>query len=106
MDWVNLLVLAVVSFIQNMAFTWSSRSRNSGNPRYHFFVALTSNGVWFICQVFIIKNVWKAIMAGDMITVIIAGLIYVLFTSSGSAFMMSLLLKGKAESGKNAVGAK
>ena len=95
----------MVSFIQNMAFTWSSRSRNSGSPRYHFFVALTSNGIWFICQVFIIKNVWASIMAGDIWTVVIAGAVYVLFTSSGSAYMMKVLLAGKAESGRRAVGA-
>ncbi len=43
-------LLVVVSFIQNMAFTWTSRSRNSGDPAYHRFAAWSSNGVWFLAQ--------------------------------------------------------
>jgi hypothetical protein len=35
----DLLLLAVVSFVQTMAFTWVSRSRNSGDPSYHRYAA-------------------------------------------------------------------
>ena len=100
----DLGILACVAFIQNMAFTASSRSRNSGDPIYHFKVALWSNGIWFICFTFIMKNIWEALLVGDIATIAIVGLVYVLATSAGSSFMMKVLLK--KEKGKRQVGAK
>jgi len=99
----SLATLAVVAFIQNMFFTWSSRSRNSGDPAYHRKVAWGSNGVWYLCQMLIIKQVWSAIRAGDVALVAIAGLVYIVATSEGSVLMMKWLLK--KESGKRKVGA-
>ena len=99
----NLLVLGAVAFIQNMFFTWSSRSRNSGDPGYHRKVAWGSNGVWYLCQMLIIKQVWSAIQAGNMALVALAGLVYVIATSEGSVFMMRWLLK--REKGDRRVGA-
>ena len=100
----DLVILSCVAFVQNMAFTWSSRSRNSGDPRYHFKVAGLSNGIWFVCFTFIMKSLWDALLAGDILTVVIVGLDYTFFTSLGSAFMMKILLK--KEKGKRQVGAK
>jgi uncharacterized membrane protein YecN with MAPEG domain len=93
-----------VAFVQNIFFTWSSRSRNSGDPNYHRKVAWGSNGVWFICQVLIVKQIWTAINAGSWWVVIIAGIVYVFATSEGSAAMMRWLLK--REKGKKRVGAR
>ena len=100
----TLVLLAVVSFIQNMAFTWVSRSRNSGDPNYHRRAAWCSNGIWFICQVLIIKAVWQDVMSGNWIFVIFAGLVYVACTTEGSVLMMKILLK--KETGKQQVGAR
>ena len=101
---ITLVLLAIVSFIQNMAFTWTSRSRNSGDPTYHRKAALASNGVWFLCQVLIVKNLWQAINTGNWMFVFIAGLVYVISTAEGSVLMMKILLK--KETGKRQVGAK
>jgi len=60
-----LLLLAAVSFVQNMAFTWSSRSRNSGDPSYHRYAAWGSNGVWFICNMLNVKIMWEPLMNRD-----------------------------------------
>ncbi len=99
-----LVALAGVSFVQNMAFTLVSRSRNSADTVYHFFCALASNGVWFVCQVLIVKNIWSAIARGEWWYALLAGLIYTIFTAQGSTLMMAWLLK--KESGKRRVGAR
>lgn len=99
-----LVLLGVVSFFQNMCFTLSSRSRNSGDPFYHFKCALGSNGVWFICQVLIVKSIWTSINQGEWFYVIAAGLVYTAMTALGSYFMMKILLK--TEKGKKRVGAR
>lgn len=96
--------LAVVSFIQNMAFTASSRSRNSGDPMYHFWIAGTSNGIWFICHILVWKQIWDAVSSGNHYWLVVVGSVYIVCTSAGSSLMMWLMLR--KESGKRRVGAK
>jgi len=98
-----LAALAVVAFIQNMFFTLVSRSRNSADPSYHRKCAWGSNGVWFICQVMIVKNIWQAIADGQWWYAFFAGVVYSLATTEGSVLMMKRLLK--TEKGKRRVGA-
>jgi len=90
-------VLIVTLFIQNMAFTWTSRSRNSGDPSYHRFAAWASNGVWFIAQVFVVKLIWEPLMDGQFLYVAVGGIVYILSTTEGSVFMMRLLLGHETE---------
>ncbi len=103
-NWWILPILAVVSFIQNMSFTWTSRSRNSGDPSYHRYAAWCSNGIWFACYVLILKAVWGAIERGEWWFVALSGVIYIVCTAEGSVLMMKLLLK--REEGKRRVGAR
>jgi len=98
-----LILLAIVAFIQNMFFTLVSRSRNSQDPNYHRYCAWGSNGVWFICQVMIVKNIWTAIHAGQWWYALAAGIVYSLATTEGSVLMMKRLIK--TERGKRRVGA-
>jgi hypothetical protein len=100
----GLSALAVVAYFQNMVFTWSSRSRNSGDPKYHRHAAWCSNGIWFVCQVLIVKHIWDAINKGAWWYVAVAGLIYTIATAEGSVCMMKILLK--KEKGKKCVGAR
>jgi putative flippase GtrA len=86
------IALALVSFIQNMAFTFTSRSRNSGDPSYHRKAAWGSNGIWLVNQIFLVKIIWEPVMSGDWISVAIAGIIYIIFTTEGSVYMMKLML--------------
>ena len=95
--------LAVISFIQNMAFTASSRSRNSGNPTYHFKIAVASNAIWFACHILVWKQIWDAIQNDNLIWLVVVGFIYVVSTSAGSSAMMSYMLK--REDGDKKVGA-
>lgn len=106
--WISLLVLAVAAFFQNMAFTWVSRSRNSGDPSYHRYAAWASNGVWFITQFFVWKTVWPLLMNDLTIAslgrLLIIAVVYIVSTAEGSVLMMKILLK--REAGKRRVGAR
>jgi len=93
MDILTLSMLALVGFIQNMAFTAVSRSRNAGDVWYHFRIALVSNSVWFICNFFILfGTMLKAVTSGDTFGAIITLLVYSVFTALGSVFMMAIQL--------------
>lgn len=100
----EIAALGVVAFIQNMAFTWVSRSRNSGDPGYHRYAAWCSNGIWFAANVLIWRQVWSAIETGEWWRLAVAGVVYVIATSEGSVLMMRILLK--TEKGKQRVGAR
>lgn len=98
-----LAFLFVVAFGQNMAFTWVSRSRNSGDYNYHRWAAVCSNGVWLACQLFIWGNIWAAFTSKEFLDLIPLFLVYTAATTEGSVFMMRILKK--VESGKRKVGA-
>ena len=94
-------VLVVVLFIQNMAFTWTSRSRNSGDPSYHRFAAWASNGVWAIAQGFVAANIYTPITSmiqantldgSEIAKIVLTILVYSIATSEGSVFMMKINL--------------
>ena len=69
MEWYYFIVLGIVAFIQNCFFTFTSRSRNSGDPNYHRYAAWGSNGVWYICQIFFVGLIWKPMMNGEWLVV-------------------------------------
>lgn len=103
----TLVLLAAVCFAQNMAFTASSRSRNSADPEYHRKVAWCSNGIYLLAQLVVWKHLWAAFTAGTIIgwiLVVPMVIVYVIFTAEGSVFMMRRMLK--TEKGKREVGAK
>lgn len=93
----SLWLLVLLSFLQNATFTLSSRSRNSGDPKYHFVVALFSNGFW----VLVIRELINSFETHE--PGLVMGL-YVLFTSLGSAAMMWFSAR-YLERGKRKVGA-
>lgn len=105
--WWEMLGLAFVAFIQNMVFTWVSRSRNSGDPYYHFPIALLSNSIWFICSfIFILPKMIDIYVnnEGDITTAIVVFAVYNLSTAIGSTVMMIRLLN--KETGKQRVGSR
>lgn len=102
--YVLLPVLAAVAFVQNMAFTAVSRSRNSGDVAYHRRCAYASNGIWFITQVAIFGVLFQALTTGSFLKVGLVAVVYVLATTEGSCTMMRRMLK--TETGKRKVGAR
>lgn len=101
--WLQLGLLACVAFVQNMAFTWVSRSRNGGDPSYHRYASWCSNGIWFLTTLLIWNSLWTALTNGDWWRIAATGIVYIIATTEGSVLMMRILLK--TESGKRKVGA-
>jgi hypothetical protein len=101
--WALLPLLGAVAFVQNMAFTAVSRSRNSADVDYHRRCAWASNGVWFVTQVLIFGVLFQALTTGDPLKIAAVGIVYVLATTEGSCFQMARMLK--SETGKRKVGA-
>lgn len=99
----DLVLLFSLGALQNAAFTWSGRSRNSGDVTYHALAALFSNGLWFLMTVVIWERLWASVIGGDWQAVAMTGFIYVAGTVLGSCSMMWLLLK--TETGRRRVGA-
>ena len=91
-----LTTLAGLGYVQNMAFTWASRSRNQSDPDLHRWAALTSNSIFFVVNVLIWGQLWKALTTGEVWKIVATGLVYTISTTEGSVQMMKVLIsKGK-----------
>lgn len=102
--WLLLIALFPVAYLQNMAFTAVSRSRNAGNVAYHRRCAWLSNGIWFVTQFFFMGTVLPSLIRGEWWKVVLVFFVYVIATTEGSCAMMARLLK--TETGDKRVGAR
>lgn len=97
MTGVQMLFWALLLVLQNAAFTWVSRARNSGSLGYHAIAAVFSNGIFFATQFILIAAV--AIKDLSAAQAIQAGAVYIASTVTGSVLMhyvsMRWLEKGK-----------
>jgi hypothetical protein len=98
----NLILWFLLLVLQNAAFTWVSRARNSGSIGYHAIAAVFSNGIWFVSQFLLISMVAKPGMPLEEIT--LYGIFYVLGTVIGSLLMHWISMR-YMESGNRKVGA-
>lgn len=98
---ITLLFLVPIPFIQNMAFTWVSRSRQGGDPEHHRKAAWASNGIWAIAQAFVAANIYTPITtmiqdatldSTQIAKIVLTILIYAIATAEGSVFMMKINL--------------
>lgn len=87
-----MMLLAVLCFIQSATFSWSGRSRTSGHVLWHWLAAIFSNSTYFVTTVTVWKSIWEALTTAEWSTVVVTGIIYVIFTSLGSATMMKFLI--------------
>jgi hypothetical protein len=95
------LLWALLLIVQNMAFTWVSRARNSKSIGYHAIAAVFSNGVWFASQFILIGIVATKLHSwGEIIG---AASIYIVSTVIGSVLMHHISLK-YLEKGKRQIG--
>jgi hypothetical protein len=95
----SLIPFAILSYIQNMAFTWSSRSRQSNDPNYHRKASWASNGIYYITNALLTFYIVKTQLWWMLL---FQGVVYTLTTAEGSVHMMKVLLK--KETGKRKVG--
>ena len=50
------LTIMALGFVQNIAFSIVSRSRNRNDMRYHMIAAVGSNGIWFLTFRALVRN--------------------------------------------------
>jgi uncharacterized membrane protein YfcA len=72
----ELVTIAALAFIQNVAFTLTSRSRNRDKYIYHTVTAIFSNGVFFLT--------FRELILAEMSWVLFVP--YIIGTVSGSLF--------------------
>jgi hypothetical protein len=72
-----------LAFLQNIAFSIVSRSRNRDNKKYHIIAALFSNSIWFLT--------FRELILGDMNYILFIP--YVVGTVIGSTFGMTISMK-------------
>lgn len=90
---VTLVVMFALGYMQNMAFTWSSRTRNQNDPNEHRKAAWCSNGIWYVMQVTIWGTMWKSLTSGNWVAILLTGIVYIISTTEGSVHMMKILIK-------------
>lgn len=92
----DLWTVALLGFIQNIAFTFVSRGRNSGSLGYHLTASIFSNGIYAALLFVSIDQVAQAKANPGLFLAV-----YTLATMSGSIFAHWLALRierGKAKS--------
>lgn len=72
----EVILILVLAFFQNVAFTMVSRSRNRDNMTYHTICSVFSNGIWFATMHFLVVTELSWLMA----------IPYIVGTVSGSVF--------------------
>lgn len=101
MIWVYLALFLV---LQNAAFTFVSRARNSGSYALHAVAALASNGVWIVSQFMLLNVIIDAIRSGSWGERLWVAAFYTTFTVIGSVGMHWVGVRF-IEKGKRKVGA-
>ncbi len=92
----ELWTVALLGFVQNVAFTFVSRGRNSGSLGYHFAASIFSNGIY---AALLFVSIDQVSQAKSMPLLFLA--IYTLATMSGSIFAHWFALKIEKGKGKN-----
>lgn len=70
------VTIGALAFIQNVAFTLNSRSRNRDNLKYHTITAILSNGLFFLT--------FRELILAEMSWLLFVP--YIIGTVSGSLF--------------------
>lgn len=96
-------VWGIILILQNFAFTFTSRARNSGSLKRHMVAGMFSNGVWFVSQLFIFSRMFD-ILTGKhgILAAVLTGLFYTGLTLTGSLLAHFWALH--SEKGSSAVG--
>lgn len=83
----QLVAWALFLVVQNAAFTFVSRARNSGSYALHAISAVCSNGVWITAQFVSLGLILDTIKTGTWGQRLFVGAFYTTFTVIGSVAM-------------------
>lgn len=72
----TVIVILALSFIQNVAFTLTSRSRNRNNMTYHAMASTFSNGLWFLTMGYLFQSDWDWVLLIPYITGTVSGSLF------------------------------
>jgi hypothetical protein len=90
--WLFLIPFALLCFVQNAAYTWSSKTRAGNNPQAHRVAGWASNGIYYVSQ--IVQTVYTVKYLADNIMLLLAScVVYLWATSEGSVYMMNKFLR-------------
>lgn len=97
------LAWALFLVLQNAAFTFVSRARNSGSYALHAFAAVLSNGIWICTQFISLGFIIDTLKNGSVVEKLTIGAFYTTFTVAGSVLMhwvgVTYIEKGKRKVG-------
>jgi hypothetical protein len=98
------LFWAVLLVTQSFAFTFVSRARNSGSLSRHLIASVASNGIWFMSQMVIFKELFD-FMTGKhgLLAAVGTAVFYTVFTAAGA--LIGHWWSLRSEKGNAAVGA-
>ncbi|MCG7868209.1 MAG: hypothetical protein JAY74_17820 [Candidatus Thiodiazotropha taylori] len=89
----DMVTIAALAFIQNVAFTLTSRSRNRDNFTYHTVTAIFSNGIFFLT----FRELILAEMSWLLFVPYIVGTVTGSLFGAGVAFRIERLIGAKAD---------
>jgi hypothetical protein len=89
----SLLVVAVVSYLQSILFTWQSRARNQNDVDFFVKANICANIAWYINQVTVISTIFHALTTGSLWQVVLTGVVYIVSTSHSATVTMKYLIK-------------
>lgn len=92
------LIWGILLILQNSSHTLTSRARNSKSLIYNSLASISSNGIWFASQFFIVNTLVQAKDKGGWFLLGV-GVYYILLTVIGSVGAHWLAMKyerGKA----------
>lgn len=95
------IIWGIVLVLQNAAFTWVSRARNSGSLGYHAIAACFSNGIFILSTIIVVDKAHQAHGAQQIAEL---AAFYTVFTVAGSVLMHWISMR-YLETGRRKVGA-
>lgn len=81
--------------LQNAAFTWTSRARNTDSLREHGTAAFFSNSVYFANLIVGVDKIREGLLRHNYTLLALTALFYTVFTMTGSLYSHYLLIKRK-----------
>ena len=95
---------AGILLFQSAAFLWSSRAKTANSLWYTAAAGSVSHFSWFFGQMFIVNQYIRASEAGDLQSMVLAGVFYAFWMVIGTV-MAQHILRTYVEKGNRKVGA-